>query len=318
MKKENASMYHYNIKKVKKKQTLLLIFVLFCSGLMAQNTGKSKSLKPAHFQKTVAIKVADKTRSYYSLSSDKACTISLQGPGKLKVITRGQLRAGEMNTAGYVILYALDGGAQKSAAMSAVKQSAKAAYLDAALGVPGQLKSFEITLGRGSHSIEFKLKDSKTSVAARYVFTPTKGKKMDWIAYSPMLPSEPVDLVSREATVGYYRFSMEKPLKVEINGPSELKVLTRTENHFQMKGRIHYRIQVQESGAVINTYLLSSNRSETTVYKENKAMIPGKACEFVIVVPKGRHTYVITPLDQDKSTLLGRLLIPKKDVKLEK
>jgi len=306
------------MKQVKKQQTVLLIFVLFCSGLMAQTTGKPKSLKPANSQKTVAIKIADKTRNYYALGSDKACTITLQGPGKLKVNTRAQIPAGTASIAGYEVLYTIDGGVQKRAAMSAVKFSDKAAYADASLGVPGQLKSIEITLGRGNHSIEFKLKDNKTNVAARYVFTPTRGKKMDWIAYSPMPPSEPVDLISREATVGYYRFSMEKPLKVEINGPSELRVLTRIENHFQMKGRIHYRLQVKEDGTVINTYQLSSNRSETTVYKENKAMIPGKACEFVIGVPKGRHTYIIAPMDQDKSTLLGRLLIPKKDVKLEK
>jgi hypothetical protein len=85
-----------------------------------------------------------------------------------------------------------------------------------------------------------------------------------------------------------------------------------------MKGRIHYRVQVMESNTVINTYQLTSERSEITVYKDSKELIPGKACEFVINVPKGRHTYEIFPLDEDKSTLLGRLLLPKKDVKLEK
>jgi hypothetical protein len=38
----------------------------------------------------------------------------------------------------------------------------------------------------------------------------------------------------------------------------------------------------------------------------------------VIFVPEGKHVYEIIPLDKDKSSLLGRLLIPKKDVKLEK
>ena len=110
---------------------------------------------------------------------------------------------------------------------------------------------------------------------------------------------------------------MEKPLKVEIIGPTELRVLTRTENHFQMKGRINYRVQVKENGKVINTYQLCSKVSEVAVYKDVKELIPGTACEFVIYVPKGKHVYEILPLDKDKSTLLGRLLIPEKDVKLE-
>jgi hypothetical protein len=85
-----------------------------------------------------------------------------------------------------------------------------------------------------------------------------------------------------------------------------------------MKGRIQYRVQVKENNKVINTYQLSSRRSEVTVYEDDNTLIPGKGCEFVIEVPKGNHTYEILSLDQDKNTVLGRLLIPKKDVKLEK
>jgi hypothetical protein len=93
-------------------------------------------------------------------------------------------------------------------------------------------------------------------------------------------------------------------------------VLTRIENHYQMRGRINYRLQVRENDEVINTYQLSSRRSEVTVYKDDNTLIPGKGCEFVINVPKGRHIYEILSLNQDKNTVLGRLLIPEKDVKL--
>ncbi|MCU0370177.1 MAG: hypothetical protein MUC31_02080, partial [Bacteroidales bacterium] len=105
------------------------------------------------------------------------------------------------------------------------------------------------------------------------------------------------------------------PLKVSIIGPTELRVLTRTENHFEMKGRIHYRVQVREGGNVLNTYQLSSEVSEVAIYKDVHDMVPGTACEFVIIVPDGKHVYEILPLDQDKSSLLGRLLIPVKDVR---
>jgi hypothetical protein len=215
-------------------------------------------------------------------------------------------------------LYTIDGGEQKTKAISGIERSKKATYPDGTLGVPGELKTFEIALSRGSHTIEFKLKDITYNVAARYIFTPSKPKKQDWLAFSPALPSEPVDLISKESTTSYYRFSMAMPLKVELIGPTELRVLTRTENHFQMKGRINYRVQVRENGKVINTYQLSSQVSEVAVYKDVKDLIPGTACEFVIMVPDGKHVYEILPLDQDKSSLLGRLLIPVKDVKLEK
>lgn len=302
---------------MKKILFILLVIVLSTTSSWGQTDSKSRLLKPTNYQKRITTIVSGKTRYYYSLSTDKAAVISLQGPGKLQVITRGRFTPGSMDKINYGIKYTIDGGDMKEFTATAVQRSKTDTYLDGTLGIPGMSKEFAIELGRGDHTIEFRLGDDKTHVAARYIFTPTKEKKLDWIAFSPLRPSEPVDLISKEATVSYYRFSKEKPLRVEVNGPTELKVMTRIENHYQMKGTIHYRIQVKENNIVKNTYQHSSDRSESAVYKDNKELIPGKACEFVINVPPGKHIYEIVLLDENKSTVLGRLLLPKKDVKLE-
>lgn len=303
---------------MKKIYLVLLPLILFYSGIMAQSAEKPIHLKPTNFQKKLPIIISGKTRNYYSLSAADPSVITVQGPGVMKVNTRGQFKPGDGDLIKYAILYTVDGGVQKSVPVNAVERSKEATYSDGALGAPGQLKSFEIELLRGDHTIEFKLKENLVNVSARYVFTPAKVKKQEWLAFSPLQPSEPVDLISRETTTAYYRFSMEKPLKVEIIGPTELRVLTRTENQYHVKGRINYRVQVKENGIILNTYMLNSKLSEMAVYKDVKELIPGTACEFVIYVPKGKHIYEILPLDQDKNTLLGRMLFPKKDVALEK
>jgi len=302
---------------MKKIPIVLLVLILSYSGVLAQSTKKTKVLKPEVFTKRVTHIVAEKSRNYYSLSTEEFSKISVRGPGKLRAITRGRFAPGQDGSINYEILYYINGGELEKVKESGVRRSSKTTYQNSALGVPGELKDFEIELDRGYHTIEFKLKEKEPPVAVRYIFIPTKAKKQEWITFSPVQPSEPVDLISNEVIVKYNRFSMEKPLKVEINGPTQLRVLTRIENHYQMKGRIHYRLQVKEKGKVINTYQLSSRRSEIAVYKSDKELIPGKACEFVINVPKGRHIYEIFPLDKDKSTVLGRFLLPEKDVKLE-
>ena len=301
------------------KRSFLIIITLFLtfSAAISQSAPEPKTIKPQNYQNRIPLIISGKTRSYYALSNIEPSVVSVQGPGTLKVNTRGQFRPGQADVINYTVLYTIDGGEQKSKAFTGIKRAEKATYQDATMGVPGALSSFEIELLRGSHSIEFRLQDISYNAAARYVFTPAKLKKQEWMAFSPVLPSEPVDLISKESTTSYNRFSMEKPLKIEIFGPTELRVLTRTENHFKTKGRINYRVQVKENGSVINTYQLNSKASEVAVYKDVKDLIPGTACEFVIYVPKGKHTYEILPLDKDKETLLGRLLIPVKDVKLE-
>ena len=294
-----------------------LILVLMVSNLLGQTSTKSRYVKPTVYQKRVTTIVSEKTRYYYSLNNTTPSTINIQGPGKLRIITRGRFVSGEGKKIEYKVLYNIDGSSENIIEFSGVERSSKATYLVGSLGSPGQLQDFEIDLGRGNHTIEFYLDESSIPVATRYLMIPSKKKKQDWIAFSPKLPSEPVDLITRESTVNYYRFSNHNPLKVDIVGPTELRVLTRIENHYQMKGRIHYRIQVKEENNVINTYQLSSRRSEITSYKNDNELIPGKACEFVINVPSGQHTYEISPLDKDKNSLLGRFLLPEKDIKLE-
>lgn len=302
---------------MKKFQVVLCVLLLLGSVLQAQSVKEPRYIKPTNFTKKLTTIVLDKSRSYYSLNDEQASIINIQGPGILRVISRGRFVPNEKGRISYSIHYTLNGSPEEEIEMSNVVRSKSATYKNGALGVPSQLKDFEIELGRGYHTLEFRIGKEDVPVAVRYKFIPTKPKKKDWIAFCPMQPSDPVDLISRESTVSYYRFSMENPLRVEIIGPTELRVFTRIENHYQMKGRINYRIQVRENNEVISTYQLSSRRSEIAVYKEDKDLIPGKAREFVIDVPKGRHVYEILPLDKDKSTVLGRCLIPKKDVSLE-
>lgn len=302
-----------------KKNLLLLLLLVFLGSSVAIAQKKSagkKTLKPTGFTQKIAIKSGDNNRSYYALDANEASMISLKGPGVLRVITRCAFAEGKKDKLNYEVLYSVDGGEQQTAKLKGAQRTTKASFQDAKMGTPGQIEDFEIELNRGDHSIQFLAVDGQIPLAARYIFSAGKVKKKKWIAFNPLMPNEPVDLITREDIVNYSRFSLDKPLKIEVIGPTQVRVLTRVENHYNMRGRIQYRIQVKENDEVINTYSLSSKRSQVTVYSDNKALLPGTACEFVIDVPKGKHTYKIMPLDKDKNSVLGRFLIPEKDVKL--
>lgn len=303
---------------MKKSYCFLLGFLVLTSVIQSQTTSKTRYLKPTNNQERVLIKVADKNRSYYFLSNDRPSVITTAGPGKLKIITRPVYNRGQQETARYELTYVQNGGTPAKLTVSDGKPSTKETFEDSQKGIPGQPREFEIELGRGNHTIEFLVSNSKFPVCARYIFTPTRGKHQEWISYSPLRPSEPVELISRESSVLYYRFSKEKPVRVELTGPTEIRILTRAENHYKMRGKINYRIQVKENDMVLNTYQLSSERSDVTSYKDDRTLVPGKACEFVIMVPKGKHLYEVLVLEDDQSTVLCRLLIPKEAVKLGK
>lgn len=301
-----------------KSRLLLAGLLMLCLALSAQSVPKHRYLKPSGKNEPLQVIIEGKSKDYYVLDTKKNATIRVTGPGRLRLLTRGQFLPGQAGRMRYEIIYSVDGGTPKIFRSGDVSRSINAAYIQGTMGVPSQLADFEITLGPGQHVIEFRQGKSRSPVAVRYAFTPLKVKKKDWIVINPLNSPETVELTAKESLVTYFRFSTERPLKLNLNGPTELMVLTRPEFQYKMRGTIHYRLQVKLDGKVVNTYQLYSKRSETTSYKNETSLVPGKGNEIVLNIPKGKHTVELVPLDKDKSTLLGRLMIPAKHVRNRK
>ncbi len=293
---------------------IILIFLLF--GCSNDALPQFRSLKPFYQDTRISVIESGNIKSYYKLESGTPNVLLVRGPGKLNVFTRAILNNNK-DKSPYSVLYRINGGNYNRVRFSDIQSSGYAKLKAPTNNTLGTVKVLEIDITPGDNSIEIKTEKNMPPVIAKYSFKKIREKKTNWVMLSPSPPSEPVDLVTRENVIHYYRFSEKKPLKIRINGPTLLRVLTRFENHYNMKGTINYRIQVKEDGNIIHTYMLSSVYSEVTTYKKNTKTIPGKAREFFIQVPSGRHSYNIIPLDKDKSTILGRVLFPKKDVKLE-
>jgi hypothetical protein len=296
----------------------LVLILLLCTPLsLFSADSKTKVLKPTNVKSKITTIISGKKRIYYPLSFKDASIISVKGPGKLKIITRVQFLNTKNQTLDYKVYYRIDGTEKIEEDFKDVKRSEHANYKIDSIGMPGTGENFLIELASGEHTIELWSGANNPKVTTRYLFTQTKEKKHEWTLLCPLFPNEPVDLVARETVVHYFRFSKDKPLRIKVFGPTLLRVLNRLENHYKMKGRINYRLQVKEDGTIKHTYLLNSIRSEITTYKNDVTKIPGKAKEIIINVPDGKHIYEIVPLDKDKDNVLCRILLPKKDVKLE-
>jgi hypothetical protein len=303
--------------KMKYLKFLIMILILFVPWNSISADSKTKVLKPKNATTKIKTIISGKSKNYYPISKTNPSLVSVKGPGKLRVITRVQFISDAFDELDYVVCYKIDGVMMEDAVFENVKRSSNAIFRNEIYGVPGDGKDFILELGMGEHTVELSCGAEFPIFTARYLFTKTKEKIIDWVSKSPSYPNEPVDLVNEENVIHYFRFSNSKPLKVKITGPTIVRVLNRLENHYYMKGRINYRVQVKEDGDIKNTYLLSSVRSEVTSYKKDGEKIPGKAKEIVISVPGGTHVYEIIPLDEDKNSILGRILFPKNDIKLE-
>ena len=298
------------------KNILAFVFIILTlSPQYCEVISKTKVLVPKNARSSIKINISGKSLKYYQLSNEEATIISVRGPGKLKIITRGQVTNEQKKSFDYFIYYKINGGRKIKVEFSNVRADKNAAFKSNLVGSPSIGENVIIELSRGENTIEIWNGSSKPNIYTRSLFTEIKEKKIDWVKISPMHPNEPVSLVSGENVISYFRYSSSKSLKIKITGPTVLRVLNRFEFDYKMKGRINYRIEVKEDKKLINTYMLCAGRSEVTVYKNDGKRIPGKANEIVINVPSGTHKYELIPLDN--YTVLARILFPRKDIKLE-
>lgn len=306
-----------NHKKINKLSNYLLILILLLPAELISAEPKTKVLYPRNTVAKVSIVISGKSKNYYRLPSKDPAIIIAKGPGRLKIITRGQFHSVINKSINYTVFYRIDGAEKIEENFNNVKLDINTSFKDKSLGFPAVRKEIIIELSRGEHTIEFWKGKDNPDVNCRFLFTGVKEKKIEWLSISPMFPNEPVSLVTNEDVLSYYRFSEKKPLRIKITGPTVLRMLSRIEHDYQMKGRINYRIQVKEGKIIKNTYMLNSVSSEVTFYKKKCGTVPGKANEIVIIVPAGVHSYEIIPIDEDKKTILARVLFPKNDIKLE-
>ena len=271
---------------------------------------------PAEAQDEFQIFVSGKDRPYELLSENESRLVTVRGPGELRLISRAQFRPADEQQLDYRLRVRIDGGVWQDVVYEDVKRSRTAMFRDGTLGMPGQLMEYRIQLRRGFHNIEVQPPPGSPKIFFRYLFKPKKARKRSWVPLEPKGDPELVELVIRETFVTYYRNSPGQSFELDVIGPTELRVFTRIENTPEMRGRIHYRLQVREDDRVINTFQLSSRRSQVALYSDNDDLVPGRASEIVIPVPEGRHRLKILPLDPNKSTLLARFMLPQEDLKL--
>ena len=292
-----------------------VLIILTVSSFYCQGVSKTRIIVPKNVSSSIKINVSGKSLKYYPLSNEEANILSVRGPGKLKIITRAQIPGEQKKSLDYFIYYRINGGKKIKVDFNNARADKNASFISKLIGFPSIGENIIVELSRGENTIEIWSGTPNQKIYSRSLFTEIKEKKIDWVKISPMYPNEPVSLVTNEDVLSYFRYSSPKHLKIRITGPTVLRVLNRIEFNYKMKGKINYRVEVNEDKKFINTYMLCSDRSEITRYKNDGKRTPGKANEIVINVPSGTHTYELMPLDN--YTVLARILFPKKDIKLE-
>ena len=260
--------------------------------------------------------IAENERRYYQLDTQQSLVYTLEGPQRIRVITRVVIPEGTPDE-DYRVEYVRDNETPRQFT-ARTEVSPVVANKDHPSQLIGKSRSLYLTIPAGKHTYQFRpAPGTNYTVYVRVLaakLTQHEEPDPEMVHLRPAGTAERIKLRYNETSLTYYRLTDKTYAEVTVSGPTFIRLYTRVEFEYWMEGEVNYRITVLEDSKIKGTFQLSAERSETTVYQDNGELVPGKWRRFKVEVPDGKHTYRFTMADSEKSALI-KFLIPEDGVR---
>ncbi|MCK4408476.1 MAG: hypothetical protein KAW67_00225, partial [Candidatus Eisenbacteria sp.] len=268
-----------------------------------------KSFRPADHCAKARISVGGKELTYYHFTTDEPLTFSVDGPTRVKVLTRVRV-PNDHETVEYGVSISRDGVHMETVEKEAYPK--ESAFYVAFLSFrPGVIRRIYIDVPTGRHEYELRTVGGH-SVDARLF--ESAGSKPSLVSVAPRDFDSVETLYYRDKELTYYLMTKATPVVLDVVGPTSVKVNTRLLYDATMLGEQTYIVGVSGQEAPECLYRIDAKPSETVVMRDRDDVIPGALRHFVLEVPRGVHTYTFRLVDAAAGGLAVKFYIPRGDV----
>ncbi|MBP6874555.1 MAG: hypothetical protein KBD56_00640 [Candidatus Eisenbacteria bacterium] len=293
------------------------------SGLLSPAQAAWDSIDPSSSGAApICVRVGEDEARYFPLDSRQAVEFSLQGPGRLRTLTRHLPRDGRTAKRCYTVVIEMDGQLLKSEPQLSV-ESSSAVLCGLGGGPVGSACETLVRFPEGRHSFRVKIEEPGKEVAARF-FKERKTAATSYVGFAPEEFERVCTLVEEDGKeYGHYHFSPENPLRFTVNGPTSL--LLRTRLDFSSRDAagtpVDYSLEVRKRSAAGGAWEpavsipLTSGPVLGSAYKECAQIVPGESRKSEIEIPEGVWTFEIRAVTGGRG-IAARILIPKDDIGL--
>jgi hypothetical protein len=268
-----------------------------------------KSFRPADHSGKTSISVEGKERTYYRFSADEPLAFSVDGPTRIKILTRVRV-PNNLDSVEYGVSISRDGVHVETVEKEAYPKDG-AFYIAFNNFRPGVIRRVYIDVPTGRHGYEiaatgrhavdarlFESADSKPSLAS---IAPRDYESVETLYY-------------RDKELTYYLLTKDVPVVLDLVGPTTVKVNTRLLYDATMLGEQTYVIGVRKGDEPECLYRIDAEPSETVVMRDRTDIIPGALRHFLLEVPRGVHSYQFRLVDTVAGGLAVKFYIPRGDL----
>ncbi len=295
------------------------LLLLLAAGLVAAGvpSGPARaatrwvSVSPAGKADSHCLRVASQDFEYQVLASENPVHYSVNGPRRLKVITRYLFAPDEEKRQSFTLTVHVDG---QERLRKTFRASPDGDVSDCSAGrVGSSLRRALLDLAKGPHDIAITATTEGPGQVAMRLFQETRRQSTGTVSFQPDGFSQVATLQFESgAQSTYYRFSADRPLTFTLTGPTTVQLYTRLDFDLTMNGVQDYALDVLRDGASWRTFQFHTGELGSAHYLESPDILPGQRKKASIEVPPGRHTFTVRCLRPSGCGIAAQIRISKK------
>ncbi len=252
--------------------------------------------------------------SYLLLDPAKPMEFKVNGPRKIKLISRYLAGPGDPQRQAFTMTVNLDGSELLRKTFHATSNAGMVVCDNGGSGV-SSLRRVYLEIPKGSHTIQVLGQSPGSGDVACRLFKQSKRKTSGTI---PFAPEGYLELATLQFESGnqstYYRFEEASPLVFSVSGPTTLQLYTRLDFDLGMLGSQKYTIEVWRDSEIWRTFHYDVTRLSNAFYPDQPDLLPGTRKKLRITVPAGPHNFEVRCVRPESCGISAQIRIPRKDL----
>lgn len=273
-----------------------------------------RSLAPRGDRTEVCLRIGEVRATYFALNPDEPTLLRVRGPRRVKILTRYLFAPDEESPAAHAVRVEIDGRQELSEALRARPHEGTAACEDGRAA--SRLRRFYVTVPAGWHDVTVAAETSGPGVVAARFFREVSRVSREHVSLAPERYAAVATLqFDSGARSSYYLFDAERPLVVEVGGPTTAVIWTRLDFDHTMTGMQPYGLEIRVDGEVRRTCQYHTGKLDAAAWVERPDVLPGARKTLRLPVAKGRHRIEIRCLRPSGCGVAAMVRIPAGDVR---
>ncbi len=294
-----------------------VLFLVAAGFLMPTTTSAAdKWLKvtPTRQGPEVCLSSDQQNFTYLVLDPADPVEFEVNGPRRVKLISRYVFGTGDADRQPFVVSVSLDGA--EILRKSFTSQVNETVVLCERVSRVSSLRRAYVDIPKGTHVLQVTGQATGGGDVVGRLYRESKRKTSSTVPYAPDGYAELATLQFESGTQStYYRFEAGTPLAFAVTGPTSLQLYTRLDFNPGMLGSQKHMLEVWRDGELWRTFHYDSTRLANAFYPDRLDILPGTRKKLRISVPEGLHQFEVRCVRPENCGITAQIRIPRKDLR---